>query len=63
MNANRKIAQIGLLLVTIIWGVTFILVQDALNDAPPFSFATLRFGIATIITIIITARKPNLSKH
>lgn len=57
MENNKKLAQIGLLLVTIIWGITFILVQEALNDAPPFSFATLRFGLATIITIIFINKK------
>jgi len=51
---NKKItAQIGLLFVTIIWGLTFVLVKAALNDAPPFSFATLRFGLATLITFLI----------
>ena len=51
---NKKItAQIGLLFVTIIWGLTFVLVKAALNDAPPFSFAALRFGLATLITLLI----------
>lgn len=51
---NKKFtAQIGLLFVTIIWGLTFILVKAALNDAPPFSFAALRFGLATLITLLI----------
>ena len=51
---NKKItAQIGLLFVTIIWGLTFVLVKAALNDAPPFSFSALRFGLATLITLLI----------
>ena len=51
---NKKItAQIGLLFITIIWGLTFILVKDALTDAPPYSFTTLRFGLATILTLLI----------
>ena len=51
---NKKItAQIGLLVVAIIWGLTFILVKAALNDAPPFSFTALRFGLATLITFLI----------
>ena len=55
---NKKIiAQIGLILVTIIWGVTFILVKQALNDCPPFLFATLRFGLATILTMALINRK------
>ena len=55
---NKKFtAQIGLLFVTIIWGLTFIIVKDALNDALPFSFATLRFGLATILTLLIVNKK------
>ena len=51
---NKKItAKIGLLFVTIIWGLTFILVKEALNDAQPFSFSALRFGLATLITFLI----------
>ena len=51
---NKKItAKIGLLFVTIIWGLTFILVKAALNDAQPFSFTALRFGLATLITLLI----------
>ena len=51
---NKKItAQIGLLFVTIIWGITFVIIKAALNDAPPFSFAALRFGLATLITLLI----------
>ncbi len=51
---NKKFAaQIGLLFVTIIWGLTFFMVKEALNDAPPFTFASLRFGLATILTLFI----------
>ena len=54
---NKIAAQIGLILVAMIWGVTFILVKQALNDAPPFIFATLRFGLATILTMALANRK------
>ena len=55
---NKKVsAQIGLLFVSIIWGLTFVLVKKALNDAPPFSFATLRFGLATFFTFLILNKK------
>ena len=57
---NKKLtAQIGLLFVTIIWGFTFVLVKGALNDALPFSFATLRFGVATFLTLLIINKKIN----
>ena len=54
---NKVTAQIGLLFVAIIWGGTFVLVKQALNDAPPFSFATFRFGLATILTLVIINKK------
>ena len=63
MKNKKLLAQLALILVTIIWGVTFIMVKQALNDAPPFSFATLRFGVATILTLIIVNKNIfNLSK-
>ena len=57
MNDRKLMAQAGLIIVTIIWGVTFILVKQALNDAAPFSFTALRFGIATILTLVAVNRK------
>ena len=61
---NKIIAKIGLIIVTIVWGVTFIMVKEALNDAPPFSFATLRFGIATMLTLLLVNNKIlNLTKN
>jgi drug/metabolite transporter (DMT)-like permease len=51
---NKKyLAQILLVFVTLIWGATFIMVKDALNDAGPFAFGTLRFTIAGILTLVI----------
>jgi drug/metabolite transporter (DMT)-like permease len=49
---NKFLAQIGMVLITMIWGVTFVMVKEALNDAKPFMFATLRFGLAFIFSII-----------
>ena len=54
---DRVTARLGLIFVTIIWGVTFVLVKEALNDAPPFYFASLRFGLAAILSLIIINHK------
>ena len=61
---NKKItAQISLLFVTIIWGLTFVMVQEALNDAPPFTFNAYRFLIAFISILLIVRNKIfNLNK-
>ena len=54
---NKITAQIGLILVTLIWGITFLLVKQALNDCPPFFFATLRFGLSTILAMAFLNRQ------
>ncbi len=52
MNKNRLLAIAAMVFITAIWGVTFEMVQGALSDAPPFIFATLRFGIAFILGLL-----------
>ena len=55
---NRKIimANLGMVLITMIWGITFVMVKDALNDSPPFIFLALRKGIAFIAGVIYLNR-------
>ena len=53
MKNKKYLAQILLVFVTLIWGATFIIVKDALNDAGPFAFGTLRFTIAGILTLAV----------
>ena len=52
MSNPRVLAQLGMILTTMIWGVTFVMVKDALNDASPFMFASLRFGLSFILACI-----------
>lgn len=42
-------ADISLMLVALVWGATFVLVQNALASLKPFSFNGVRFLIATIL--------------
>jgi drug/metabolite transporter (DMT)-like permease len=46
---NTLIADISLLLVALIWGATFVLVQNAIAFLEPFSFNGIRFIIASIL--------------
>lgn len=46
---NSIIADISLLLVTFIWGTTFVLVQNAIDSLQPFAFNGVRFLIAAAI--------------
>ncbi|MEH7335904.1 DMT family transporter [Neobacillus drentensis] len=45
-------ADLSLLLVTLIWGTTFVLVQNAIDFLSPFAFNGIRFFIAAILLII-----------
>ncbi|WML40302.1 DMT family transporter [Neobacillus sp. OS1-2] len=45
-------ADLSLLLVTFIWGTTFVLVQNAIDFLPPFAFNGIRFFIAAILLIL-----------
>jgi drug/metabolite transporter (DMT)-like permease len=45
------VADISLLLVTIIWGATFVLVQNAIDFLEPFSFNSIRFLAAAFLLI------------
>jgi len=46
MLRRQIIADLTLLLVVIIWGSTFVMVQDAVHEWPVFAFLALRFTIA-----------------
>tara|TARA_B100001029_G_C15021521_1_gene430869 strand:- start:338 stop:1207 length:870 start_codon:yes stop_codon:yes gene_type:complete len=52
MKNQKLLAQVSMVITTMIWGVTFVMVKDALNDAPPYMFSSLRFGLAFILGFI-----------
>ena len=56
MSRNIISANLGMILVTMIWGITFVMVKDALNDAPPFIFLALRKGLAFAAGVIYLNR-------
>jgi drug/metabolite transporter (DMT)-like permease len=56
LTPSRK-AEIYLLFMTLIWGVTFPMVKTSLNYASPFVFITLRFVLAVLIAGILFARR------
>ena len=56
---NRQLAlwqRIGidalLVLVTIIWGSSFLIVQDAIRLVGPFTFLAMRFGIGAVVLVL-----------
>jgi drug/metabolite transporter (DMT)-like permease len=46
---KQFLADTSLLLIALIWGATFVLVQNAIDLLPPFSFNGVRFLIAAIL--------------
>lgn len=49
MNRSALFADISLLLIALVWGSTFVLVQNAIAFLEPFSFNGVRFFIAALI--------------
>ena len=45
-------ADLSLLLVTLIWGTTFLLVKNAIDFLPPLAFNGIRFFIAALLLIL-----------
>ncbi len=53
MNKNQVKADLALLIVTVAWGVSFLLTKNALDGLETFNFLAVRFGIATLISAVI----------
>jgi drug/metabolite transporter (DMT)-like permease len=48
-----------LLLVTAVWGWTFVLVKDAVSHYPTLTFLELRFALALLVMILLVRRLPS----
>lgn len=49
------------LLLSVIWGSTWMFIKVGLNDLPPLSFAGIRFVIAAVpLLLFVLVRRPNL---
>lgn len=51
--SQRAKAEALLVIVTFIWGSTFVIVKGALNDASPLPFLALRFTVAGILLFFV----------
>lgn len=54
---RRLTADLSLLIITVIWGVTFVTVKTALQDIGVFSFLAIRFFIAFLFLALIFLRR------
>lgn len=55
MNQRLK-AELLLVLTTFFWGLSFVIVKDALRDASPFLFLAARFILAGLLMLAFMAR-------
>ena len=53
----KPAADAVLLLVTVVWGVTFVIVKGALGHADPMSFLALRFCVGALAAVLIARRE------
>ena len=52
-SSGKFIGEAALLLMTILWGGTFVLVKESLNDISTLLFVGLRFGIAAVVLLVV----------
>jgi drug/metabolite transporter (DMT)-like permease len=57
VRARRYLPELALISATVAYGATFVLVQDALDDATPAGFILLRFTIGTIVLAPFALRR------
>ncbi len=56
-DSRRRLAFVLLLGVVLVWGCTFALVKDALQDASPLLFNLLRFTLAALVLLALSWRR------
>lgn len=56
-RGRRLWAELSLVLVTFIWGSTFVVVQDALTDASPLVFVGIRFTLGAAVLAALVGRR------
>jgi drug/metabolite transporter (DMT)-like permease len=54
---NRAVPLLALVVVTAVWGITFVQVKDAVALYPLFAFLAVRFAIATVTLAAPAARR------
>jgi drug/metabolite transporter (DMT)-like permease len=54
---RRRLSELLLVLATLIWGASFVVVKAALVDAAPLPWLVGRFGISSLLAFLLLARK------
>jgi drug/metabolite transporter (DMT)-like permease len=53
MKASPRFAELALVFVSMLWGATFVLVKNALDDISPTLFLAIRFSIASVLLALV----------
>jgi len=56
-SGKKFLGEGALLLMTVLWGATFVIIKESLNDISTTLFVAIRFGIAGIVLIFILVIK------
>ena len=56
-NHNRIKADLSLLSVALIWGLTFVTVKNAIADMAPYTFIAIRFALAFVFMAVFCFKK------
>jgi drug/metabolite transporter (DMT)-like permease len=51
---DRRVAELGALVVMVVWAGNFIVVKGALAELPPVAFTTIRFALAAVTLLGVT---------
>jgi drug/metabolite transporter (DMT)-like permease len=54
---HARLATLLLVGVTAVWGSTFFLIRDLVEHVPPADFLAVRFGIATLVMLVLFRRQ------
>jgi drug/metabolite transporter (DMT)-like permease len=52
----RRLAELALIAVAAVWGLTFVMVQDAIEELPPLAFLAYRFVPAGLLVAVFARR-------
>ncbi len=62
-HRSRLQADGALVLLTVLWGTTFVVVKDALGHGDPFSFLALRFSVGAGVLSLLVRRRMLSAEH
>lgn len=58
LRSSRHLrADMALLVVTLVWGSTFVLMQESVRVLPPYRFLALRFGVGSLVMLALYGRR------